>query len=627
MSFESRGGPAESPGPDGGAPRADGAPRAGSAESGSGPDAPRTGSWAGRRPAELVVEGEEVAVHGIDVAATRSALARLGAYGSTALTALAPEATVELLKELQKLSGAVAAVEARALVQLETAVAEESRRRGEAPKQARKIARAEASLALKRSTSAAGRSMSTCRRLVSSMPGMLTALAHGRSAPAACHQVGRAVGPATPEQRRQVDRILSTHLADLEDCGPGEWGDEAARILHALDPQGASARHREARRERGVTVRRGRHGMATLTAHLGGLDAARIRKNLSVAAEKARAGGDRRGHQQIMADLFADSLLDRGEGGELATLDIGVIITDRSLLAPAHADAATVEGFGPVPYDHIREEMQRALDDEDPEVALALRTLYLDRDDGQLAAAESRAREFPGALARLVRFAHQTCRAPHCEANIRQIDHIRPFSRGGPTSRDNANGLCAADNQKEEAGAGARVITDENGTRRTVEWVTRYGQTARRRGIDFDPVRTAMRKQARARATSPHPEAKSPVHAPPAQTAADPPADGAGERGPLTLLHRLRALPELQDPRAPRESSRPSDAAEGRPAATVPDGAAPAPSDRAGPGPADTGSARRGDRHAGRRRPLRLDLHVLWHLSATGEEPPTQDVA
>jgi hypothetical protein len=362
------------------------------------------------------------------------------------------------------------------------------------------------------------------------------------------------MGPATPEQRRQVDQILTTHLAHLEDCSPGEWGDEAARVLHALDPEGAAARHREARRERGVTVRRGRHGMATLTAHLPGLDAARIRKTLSVSAERARAGGDGRGHQQIMADLFADVLLDRGEGGDLATVDIGVIITDRSLLAPAHADAATVEGLGAVPYEHVREEMLRAMESEDPDVLLALRALYKDREDGQLVAAESRSRAFPTGLAHFLRLAHQTCRAPHCEAGIRQIDHIVPWSQGGATSLENGNGLCAGDNQKEQAGVRARVVTDEDGARRTVEWTTRYGQTARRRGVNFDPVGTAHRTLAKeaeeGRAADEAPSGQSPGHdevaaeRPPGQASA--PAERLpGEDDTPTLPNRPSSPPPL----------------------------------------------------------------------------------
>lgn len=408
---------------------------------------------------------------------------------------LSPSETIALLTQLQGLSGAIAAVQARALVHLEAAVKSDCLLREETPKQALKIARSEASKALKQSKASAGQSMSSGRRLVQSMPGMLTALAHGRVVSTAAHKVGRTMGPATPEQRRQVDQILAAHLPYLEDCGPEELAGEAAKVLHGLDPHGAARRHQVAKQERHVTVRRAEHGMCTVTAQLPALDGARIRKGLSIAAEKARAHGDRRGHQQIMADLFADALIGRGEGIDPSTLEIGVIITDRSLLAPDHADAATIEGYGPVPYEHVREEMLRAAqpDVDDPELTMTLRQLYADLEDGQLVAVESRSRAFPPALARFLRLAHQTCRAPHCDASIRQNDHIVPWAEGGPTSLSNGNGTCAADNQKEESGESARVITDENGTRRTVEWTSRYGQRARRRGANFDPLGTGRR--------------------------------------------------------------------------------------------------------------------------------------
>ncbi|NWN88901.1 MAG: HNH endonuclease, partial [Micrococcaceae bacterium] len=43
------------------------------------------------------------------------------------------------------------------------------------------------------------------------------------------------------------------------------------------------------------------------------------------------------------------------------------------------------------------------------------------------------------------------CRTPYCDAPIQQIDHITPVNNGGPTSWDNASGLCAACNQTKEA--------------------------------------------------------------------------------------------------------------------------------------------------------------------------------
>src|SRR5699024_9304611 len=146
---------------------------------------------------------------------------------------------------------------------------------------------------------------------------------------------------------------------------------------------------------------------------------------------------------------------------------------------PDHADAALVEGYGPVPYEHVREEMLEAMVParEGPELAITLRRLFADPDAGQLVAVESRARSVAPVIACCFRPAHQTCRAAHSDAAIRQRDHIVTWSEGGATSPDNGDGLCAEHNQKEAAGLTARVVRDEDGTRRTVEWTTRYGQT------------------------------------------------------------------------------------------------------------------------------------------------------
>ena len=435
----------------------------------------------------IQVDAEQLTIGELDLLAAREVLAELGARGSAPLDSLGIDGTMTLLETIVGLEGALESLRARTAVHLEDAVKADCLRREESPRQAALVARAEASRVLKSSRAVAGRTLATSRRIVRSMPGMISALSSARMLPQSAHKVGSVLGPATPEQRRQVDAILTSRLAELEGCGPQQWGDEAARILHALDPAGAAARHQAAKRERHVTVRRTDHGMARITALVPGIDGARIRKGLDVAAESARAQGDRRGHQQIMADLFADALIGRGDGIDPTTLDVGIVITDRSLLAPAHADAALVEGFGSVPYDHVREEMLRAAQAEED----------ADLDHGDLVAVESRSRAFPAALTRFLTLAHQTCRGPHCDAPIRQIDHITPWSQGGATSLDNGNGLCAACNQKELAGETARVVRDEDGVRRTVRWTTRHGRSATRGAINLDPLGTYRRRCAR----------------------------------------------------------------------------------------------------------------------------------
>lgn len=481
-------------------------------------------------PADVPVRVEEraVLVGEVDVAAARAALMTLGVQGSPSLDRLSVAETKALLSSIVGIEAALDAVRARALVRLEAAVKEDCLQREESPRQAMQVARSEASRMLKESRSVAGRSLATCRRLVQSMPGMLTALAEGTLNPRSVHTVGSAMGPVPPHVRELVDTMLTAQLPDLQDCGTREISDHVARMLHALDPEGAAERHRRAMKDRHVTITREDHGMASVRALIPAIDAARIRKGLSVAAEGARAAGDRRGHQQIMADMFADALVGRGDGIDPTTLDIGIIITDRSLLAPAHADAATIEGFGPVPYDHVREAMLRAVGSggEDTDLALTIRNLYADLDVGQLVGVEARSRAFPASLRRFLTLAHQTCRAPFCNAPIRQMDHIVPWSQGGATSLDNGNGTCGGDNQKEESGESVRVIHDEDGTRRTVEWTTRYGQKSRRGGINFDPVGTYRRQRRRQLAESgiadlsAPPAAGSSAHARPALPAA-----------------------------------------------------------------------------------------------------------
>jgi 5-methylcytosine-specific restriction endonuclease McrA len=452
----------------------------------------------GQRDLTIRADGDRLSIGDSDLRAVRDAVAALGAHGSAQLAALSLTEVSALLDGIVDLDGALESLRARTVVRLEDAIKEDCLRREESPQRAARIARSEASRALQSSRSVAGRTLATSRRLVSSMPGLLGALSEARVPAQSVHKVGAVLAPATPEQREEVDAVLTADLERLEGCGTQEWGDEAARILHSLDPEGAAERHRTALRGRHVSVRRTEHGMARISAVIPGIDGARIRKGLSVAAESARAQGDRRGHQQIMADLLADALIGRGDGIDPTTLDVGVVITDRSLLAPAHADAALVEGFGSVPYDHVREQMLRAAQSEDDtELALVMRILYADLDDGQLVGVESRARAFPPALVRFLTLAHQTCRAPYCDAPIRQMDHIVPASQGGSTSLDNGNGLCAADNQKESAGETVRVVRDENGVRRTVRWTTRHGRSVTRGAVNLDPLGTYRRRRAK----------------------------------------------------------------------------------------------------------------------------------
>src|SRR5690606_5601879 len=103
----------------------------------------------------------------------------------------------------------------------------------------------------------------------------------------------------------------------------------------------------------------------------------------------------------------------------------------------------------------------------------AVRRVFADPADGRLVAMESTGRTFTGLLARMIRIRDgSTCRTPWCDAPIKHSDHVVPDAEGGPTSFDNAQGLCEACNQVKETpgfshwvgAAGATHLTTPTGS-------------------------------------------------------------------------------------------------------------------------------------------------------------------
>jgi hypothetical protein len=379
----------------------------------------------------------------------------------------------------------------------------------------------EVSMLTRRSPAAASHSLAARRRLVADMPVMLSALAESQVTAADAYRTSRSFAPLTSAQRREADRLLGERLPYLDGAGSQEWDDARAAAISLADPEGEARRHQLAKRERHVKVRRGEHGMATLSAHITALDAALIRKRLSLEAERLRAGGDRRGHQAIQADSFVNTLLGREDGMEPITLDIGVIITDRVLLDPGVGDLAQIEGYGTVPAEAVRESMRDPLDaiitadqhdqheqhdqcdrhdgrdrhdrcasecssqdcpgesygPDGPALRAVLRRLYEHPRAPELVAIESHARAFPAALARFIRMRDRTCRGPHCNAPIRHIDHIDTHAFGGPTSLENGQGACAYCNDKEQQLKSVKRVGDPTTDGHVVEWTTPLGTT------------------------------------------------------------------------------------------------------------------------------------------------------
>jgi hypothetical protein len=256
--------------------------------------------------------------------------------------------------------------------------------------------------------------------------------------------------------------------------------------------------------------------MCHLTALLPVTAGVAVYKALSGHTDTLRAAGDPRGRGQLMAD----SLVERTTGtpGGISGVEIQLVITDRTLFQ-GNSEPARLPGYGAVPAGWARTLIngtkaqdcttgvgspgQRQSDPrepgestdgppepggtagsgDDPAFRLWLRRLYTHPGTGELIAMDSRARLFPPGHRRFIHTRDDTCRTPYCDAPIRHLDHIIPWHTGGPTTTDNAAGLCETCNHtKETPGWKARpspAAEPGNGrrSRHTLELTTPTGHT------------------------------------------------------------------------------------------------------------------------------------------------------
>ncbi len=77
---------------------------------------------------------------------------------------------------------------------------------------------------------------------------------------------------------------------------------------------------------------------------------------------------------------------------------------------------------------------------------------------------ESASRYFPDGLADLIRLRDRHCQTPWCDAPIREIDHITPWTNGGPTTYTNGQGLCTRCNHAKQAEQARRGEPDARAT-------------------------------------------------------------------------------------------------------------------------------------------------------------------
>ena len=165
----------------------------------------------------------------------------------------------------------------------------------------------EVGLALRLSRVAAGARLEQSVILERTLPEVLAAWEHGELDGVKVRAIVEACRPLSVEHARAVAARV---LPRAEEQTVGALRAALARAVIAVDPDGAAARHREARRDRRVVLNPEPEGMASLWALLPAPDAVAAHQHLGTLA-RALGAADPRGMDARRADLMADLLTGR----------------------------------------------------------------------------------------------------------------------------------------------------------------------------------------------------------------------------------------------------------------------------------------------------------------------------
>src|SRR5690625_781471 len=306
----------------------------------------------------------------------------------------------------------------------------------------------------------------TATALCTVLPNTMAALAEGRVSEYHARIVAEQTNHLSAAHRREIDAAIAHRL--------GKASTSQLRKLvqgHAyrLEPEAAAQRAAQNQDRRGVSLDPAGDGKVYVTAELtthqglavmdaltkltdkrlaakakatktnGEAGAAETAKDAG-AAETAEGGSLSR--DQTMADVFVE-LLTGQTTAEGVTAEVVVVMDDTTLFG-GHDLPAWIPGHGPLPSRMVKDWLA------DPAAETFLRRMYTRPTDGQLVALESRRRRFPKGIANMLLLRDDTCATPGCNSPIEDADHRQPWAAGGPTSWENATGLCKRCNQRKE---------------------------------------------------------------------------------------------------------------------------------------------------------------------------------
>ncbi|MET3922679.1 DUF222 domain-containing protein [Arthrobacter sp. UYEF20] len=381
---------------------------------------------------------------------------------------------IDQLRQLEDLKSAAAALQARVAVAFDAAQRQVQRAAGVPAAELGAGIGAQIALARRESPARGGRLLGLAKALVTEMPHTLAALDTGQLNEWRATLLVKETACLSAADRCAVDEELAADTGTFAGAGDRAIVAAARTAAYRLDPRSVTVRASHAATERHVSLRPAPDTMCYLTALLPVAEGVAAYAALSRHADTLRSGGDPRSRGQLLADGLVERIT--GKAGGISGIEIQLVMTDRTLFQ-GDGEPARLPGYGIVPAGWARDLLKDAgsgpgtssspgRTDPNPGgngsgdgggagavaavagVALQtwLRRLYTAPGTGDLVAMDSRARLFPPGLRRFLQARDDTCRTAYCDAPIRHLDHVIPWSEGGATTAANGSGLCEACN-------------------------------------------------------------------------------------------------------------------------------------------------------------------------------------
>jgi hypothetical protein len=229
---------------------------------------------------------------------------------------------------------------------------------------------------------------------------------------------------------REVDAVAARRIGTKH---PSAWRSCVTRIVRAIDPGGVKDRAEKRRKDRKLALIHEADSMASLWAYVPAEVASGVYERVDRVAKTLKTRDEERGLDELRADVFADILLGKCDGGGLAAQIFIHVPIDAVL--EINDQGAELVGHGPIPAHVVRELM-------DP--SSVLRKVVTDPVAGNvLDVGQTRYRP-TAAISDVVRARDRTCRAPGCARPAQKCDHdhAQDWAKLGVTAKCNLGCYC-----------------------------------------------------------------------------------------------------------------------------------------------------------------------------------------